>query len=91
MAIIALGWRERASKKGVTGRVTHGLTLDLELRPGALMCPWEISVGDITSGLLPVTKGKLLLKISPISRPNSGWLPYLAKTHCTVTSNRASS
>eukprot|EP01047_Picozoa_sp_COSAG01_P009437 COSAG01_NODE_387_length_17738_cov_14.410171_13_plen_220_part_00 len=34
MAIIALGWRERASKKGVTGRVTHGLTLDSVIRAG---------------------------------------------------------
>ena len=71
MAIIALGWRERASKKGVTGRVTGVLTLGLELRPGPLMYPWEIPVGGITSGLLPVTKGKLLRKLSPFARPNS--------------------
>jgi hypothetical protein len=71
MAIIALGWGERPNKKGVTGRVTHGLTLDSELRPGALMCPWKIPVGGITSGLLPVTKAKLLRKLSPFARPNS--------------------
>jgi hypothetical protein len=71
MAIIALGWGERASKKGVTGRVTRVLTLGLELRPGPLMHPWEIPVGGIASGLLPVTKGKLLRKLSPLARPNS--------------------
>ena len=62
MAIIALGWGERPNKKGVTGRVTGVLTLGLELRPGPLMYPWKIPVGGITSGLLPVTKGKLLRK-----------------------------
>ena len=68
MAIIALGWGERPNKKGVTGRVTGVLTLGLELRPGPLMYPWEIPVGGITSGLLPVTKGKLLRKLSPFLR-----------------------
>jgi hypothetical protein len=47
------------------------MTLGLELRPGPLMYPWEIPVGGITSGLLPVTKGKLLRKLSPFARPNS--------------------
>jgi hypothetical protein len=57
MAIIALGWRERANKKGVTGRVTGVLTLGLELRSGPLMYPWEIPVGGITYNVMPLGTG----------------------------------